>query len=158
MIQWNGGNSVPYRPLIRPYPPTGASGASRGRVRCRVGGTGGQRLDGLGCQAGFGWVSPRSAGGEREKTRWAVSGAALGPLDIPSALGAGLFSPTTLSGQMREPHAKRVKISLLTRIGYTFSLGFRYILPVASALLKERQIRLTAWTVLVVFAVCLPKQ
>src|SRR5450631_1485094 len=33
------------------------SGEARGRVGCRVGGTGGQRLDGLGCQAGFGWVA-----------------------------------------------------------------------------------------------------
>src|ERR1035437_1734553 len=35
----------------------GVSGASRGRVWSRVGGTEGQRLDGLGCQAGFGWVA-----------------------------------------------------------------------------------------------------
>jgi hypothetical protein len=39
------------------------SGAARGRVGCRVGGTGGQRLDGLGCQAGFGGVAEtREAG------------------------------------------------------------------------------------------------
>jgi hypothetical protein len=31
---------------------------------CRVGGTGGQRLDDLGCQAGFGWVAEtRETGG-----------------------------------------------------------------------------------------------
>ena len=35
----------------------GGSGAAIVTVWCRVGGTGGQRLDGLGCQAGFGWVA-----------------------------------------------------------------------------------------------------
>ena len=30
---------------------------ARGTVGGRVGGTGGQRLDGLGCQAGFGWLA-----------------------------------------------------------------------------------------------------
>ena len=35
----------------------GGSGEARGRVRCKVGGIAGQRLGGLGRQAGFGWVA-----------------------------------------------------------------------------------------------------
>jgi len=42
----------------------GGPGAARGRVGCRVGGAGGQRLDGLGCKAGFGWVAETRPAGK----------------------------------------------------------------------------------------------
>jgi hypothetical protein len=65
------GGASPYRPLISvapPWPPHSLPivplspgqrdyGEAMGRLWCRVGGTGGQRLDGLGRQARFGWVA-----------------------------------------------------------------------------------------------------
>jgi hypothetical protein len=47
----------------------GGSGWARGSVWCKVGGTGGQRLVGLRCQSGFGWVVET-----RETGKWTEPG------------------------------------------------------------------------------------
>ena len=68
-VEWWKQRPLPpaHASLAPPYPHRSTSnsglevlrwgyGVARGAVGCRVGGIGGQRLDGLGCQAGFGWV------------------------------------------------------------------------------------------------------
>ena len=85
-FRWNGRNGVP-QPLAHtavappetPRSPSdrgseglrGVSGASRGRVWCRVGGIGSQRLGCLGRQGGSGWVAETRETGKRPGHRLA---------------------------------------------------------------------------------------
>ena len=62
------------------------------------------------------------------------------------------------AGQMREFHAKRVRISLLAWRDNAYSLGFLDIMALAYALLKEWTDRVDSVDGINKFTVCSPKQ
>jgi hypothetical protein len=73
------------------------SGEARGRVGCTVGGTGGQRLDGLASQAGFGWVAKTRAAGHAK-----ASSATL-PRPVKTIPDAVIYLGETLNPKKEEP-------------------------------------------------------
>ncbi len=76
----------------------GVSGGAHARVSCRIGGTGGHRHNGLGCQAGFGWVAQtrETANGPESGQRLArdpsgkPSNPSIGKSDKPGFASKGL--------------------------------------------------------------------